>query len=213
LQEKRLKFHHPVENFFQGKGDFGAFNHPNETMKLEDLLLQRASRILKKWMDLIFDTYPSDARRFLSKQKDPFANPVGTTLSREIETFYREFLGAGNPEKLTGALDALIRVRAVQEFSPSGAVGFLFLLKKIIREETIKEVRENRISQEALLALESRLDDLALAGFDVYMRCKEKVYEIRAREASSQVSGLLRRAGLVSEIPAWNSESRKPGVS
>ena len=182
-------------------------------MKLEELLLQRASRILKRWMDRIFETYPTDAQRFLRKQKDPFANPVGSTLSREIETFYREFIGPGDPEKLAGALDALIRVRAVQDFSPSGAVSFLFLLKKIIREETVKEVRENRISQEELLALESRLDDAALAGFDVYMRCKEKVYEIRAREARSHVSGLLKRAGLISEIPAWDSEGKKTGLS
>jgi hypothetical protein len=182
-------------------------------MKLEELLLQRASRILKRWMDLIFDTYPPDAQRFLRKQKDPFANPVGSTLSREIETFYREFIGPAEPEKLAGALDAVIRIRAVQEFSPSGAVGFLLLLKKIIREETVKEVRENRISQEELLALESRLDNAALAGFDVYMRLKEKVYEIRAREARSQVSGLLRRAGLISDVPAWDSDGKKTGVT
>jgi hypothetical protein len=182
-------------------------------MKLEELLLQRASRILKKWMDLIFDTYPSDSQRFLRKQKDPFANPVGCTLSREIETLYREFLGPGDPENLAGALDAVIRVRAVQEFSASGAVGFLFLLKKIIREETAKEIRENRISHEELLVLESKLDDLALAGFEIYMMCKEKVYEIRAREAAAQVSGLLRRAGLTAEIPAWDPEGKNPGVS
>jgi hypothetical protein len=182
-------------------------------MKLEELLLQRASRILKRWMDLIFDTYPSDSQRFLRKQKDPFANPVGCTLSREIETLYREFLGPGDPENLAGALDAVIRVRAVQEFSASGAVGFLFLLKKIIREETAKEIRENRISHEELLVLESKLDDLALAGFEIYMRCKEKVYEIRAREAAAQVSGLLRRAGLTAEIPVWDPEGKNPGVS
>jgi hypothetical protein len=182
-------------------------------MKLEELLLQRASRILKRWTDLIFDTYPSDAQRFLRKQKDPFANPVGSNLSREIETFYREFIGPGDPEKLAAALDAVIRVRAVQEFSASGAVGILFLLKKIIREETVREVRENRISQDELLALESRLDDAALVGFDVYMRCKEKIYEIRAREARSHVSGLLRRAGLLSEVPAWDSNGNKTGMT
>jgi hypothetical protein len=149
----------------------------------------------------------------LRKQKDPFANPVGNTLSREIETFYREFMGSADPEKLACALDAVIRIRAVQEFSASGAVGILFLLKKIIREETIKELRENRIAQDELLAMESRLDAAALAGFDVYVKCKEKIYEIQAREARSHVSGLLRRAGLLSEIPARESDDKKAGMT
>lgn len=182
-------------------------------MKLEELLLQRAPQILKRWMDCIFDTYPSDAQRFLRKQRDPFANPVGSTLSREIEIFYREIIGPADPEKLAGALDAVIRIRAVQEFSASGAVRFLFLLKQVIREETVKEVREDRMLQDELLALESRLDDAALAGFDVYMRCKEQIYEIRAREAGNHVSGLLRRAGLISEIPAWDFEGKKSSLT
>ena len=182
-------------------------------MKLEELLSQRASRILKRWTALVFDTYPSDAQRFLRKQKDPFANPVGSTLSREMETFFQEFFGAADPERLAHALDGIIRVRAIQEFSPSGAVGFIFLLKKIIREETEQEIREHRIPPEELFALESRLDDAALVGFDVYMGCKEKVYEIRAREAQNRVSGLLRRAGLIADIPAWDSEEKNDDLS
>lgn len=181
----------------------------DETMKLEELLLQRADQILKRWTALIFDTYPSDAQRFLSKQKNSFANPVGNTLSREAETFFREFLGEADPEKLAAALDGMIRVRAVQDFCASGAVGFIFFLKHIIREETAREIRENRIPLKALLDLESRLDDAALAGFDVYMRCKEKLYEIRAREAQNHVSGLLRKAGMLADIPAWDSQGKE----
>lgn len=182
-------------------------------MKLETLLSQREPHILKRWMECILDTYPEDARRFLEKQKDPFSNPVGSTLSRAIETFYREFLGTGDPEKLAGSLDALIRVRAVQGFSASSAVGFLFSLKKIIREETRKEARDNRISEEDLVFFESRLDEAALAGFDLYMRCREKIYEIRARESRNQVSGLLRRAGLASEIAAWGAAENKKDLT
>ena len=184
-----------------------------KTMKLEEFLLQRATQILKRWTALIFRTYPSDAQRFLSKQKNSFANPVGSTLVREAEIFFREFLGEADPEKLAGALDGMIRIRAVQEFSPSGAVGFIFLLKKIIREETEPEIREDRIALKELLALESRLDDAALMGFDVYMGCREKVYEIRACEAQNRVSGLLRRMGLIADIPAWDSEEKNDDLT
>jgi hypothetical protein len=171
-------------------------------MNLEELLIQRESRILKRWLDLLFSTYPADAQRFLKKQKDPFANPVGSTLSRELEILYREFIGKGDPDKMASALDGIVMIRAIQGFTASEAVAFVFLLKRIIREETDKELRENRLAAQELLALESRLDDLALKTFDVYMACKEKVFEIRVREARDHVSGLLRKAGLTAEIPA-----------
>ena len=164
---------------------------------------------MKRWLDLIFDTYPADTRRFLRKQKDPFANPVGSTLSRELETLYKEFIGKADSDKMASALDGIVRIRAIQGFAASEAVAFIFLLKRIIREETGKEVREDRLASEELLALESRLDDLALQAFDVYMTCKEKVFEIQAREARNHVSGLLRRAGLMAEIPDWDSDPKK----
>jgi RsbT co-antagonist protein rsbRD N-terminal domain len=178
-------------------------------MKLEELLTQRASRILKRWLDFIFDTYPEDAQRFLRKQKDSFANPVGSTLSRELETLCLEFLGKADPDRMASALEGIVRIRAIQGFAASEAVAFIFFLKRIIREETDKELREGRLATEELLALESRLDDLAMQAFDVYMACKEKVFEIRAREAQNHVSGLLRRAGLTVEIPEWGSDPQK----
>lgn len=187
----------------------GRFRSSNKTMKLEQFLMQRASRILKRWTASIFETYPSDAQRFLTKQKNAFANPVGSTLMRESERFFHEFLGEADPEKLAAALEGMIRIRAVQDFCPSGAVNFIFLLKGIIREETEPEILGSRIAWKELLALESRLDDAALMGFDVYMRCKEKLYEIRAHEARNHVSGLLRRSGLTAEIPAWDSQGKE----
>lgn len=210
---RRRGFHDPRFKFLRATNKSCFLVAPGERMNLETLLSQRQTPILKRWLEGILETYPADARRFLGKQKDSFANPVGSTLSRAIESFYRELLGAGDPEKLAGALEALIRVRAVQGFSASGALGFLFLLKKIVREETSREIGNNRVSPEELLLLDSRLDQVALAGFDLYMRCREKVFEIRARESQNQVSGLLRRAGLVSEIPAWDASEREKDLT
>ena len=49
--------------------------------------------------------------------------------------------------------------------------------------------------------MESRIDDLALLAFDVYMNCREKLYEIKANEAKNQVSRLLKKAGMIVELP------------
>ena len=44
-----------------------------------------------------------------------------------------------------------------------------------------KEIRENHLQDQVLL-LDSRIDALALRAFDVYMGCREQVYELRVNE-------------------------------
>jgi hypothetical protein len=185
---------------------------PSNLMKLEDLLKQKASHIRKRWLNLIIDTYPADSQRFLREQKDRFANPVGTAMSRAVETLYHELLHGMDPEKVHSSLDEIVRIRAVQDFSPAGAMTFIFLLKKVLREELHQEIKESTEACEELLALESRVDEMALRGFDLYMNCREKVYEIRAKEAKNHVSRLLQRAGLLCEIPSWDSDRKKDDV-
>jgi hypothetical protein len=175
-------------------------------MKLTKLLAQKKAPIVGRWLDLIFETYPDDAQRFLTKQKDRFANPVGTTISKEIENLYDELIEGLEPDRVSPLLDRIIRIRAIQDFSPSQAVNFVFLLKKAIKKEILGEILENQLSED-LAIMESRIDDLALLAFDIYMSCREKLYDIRANEAKNQVSRLLQQAGMISEIP-----DKKPGV-
>jgi hypothetical protein len=54
---------------------------------------------------------------------------------------------------------------------------------------------------------------MALLAFDIYMKCREKVYEIRANEAKSQVSGLLRKMGLLCDVSNWEPGPDKPKVT
>ncbi len=165
-------------------------------MKLENLLSQKRSVILKKWLYLILETYPADTSRFLKNEKNRFANPVGYTISKEIDAIYEELLHGMDSDKIFPLLDNIIRIRAIQSFSPSQAIVFTFLLKKAVREELESEIKENRIFEE-LLEFESRIDKLALLSFDVYMKCREKLYEIRANEVRNRSFKLLERANLI----------------
>jgi hypothetical protein len=185
---------------------------PGNPMKLADLLKHRGSHIRKRWLDLIIETYPADSQRFLREQKDRFANPVGTTLSRAVETLFQELLHGMDSAKISSSLDEIVRMRAVQDFSPAGAMTFIFLLKKVLREELGQELKESTAACEEMRALEARVDEMALRGFDLYMNCRERIYEIRAKEAKNQVSRLLQRAGLLCEIPEWDSERKKDDV-
>ena len=56
---------------------------------------------------------------------------------------------------------------------------------------------------------ETKIDELALLAFDIYMTHKKKLYEIRANQAKNQVSKLLERAGLVCEIPPWDPDLKE----
>ncbi len=167
-----------------------------QAMRLRDLLTAKRDPILKKWFDLIIETYPPDTSGFLKKQKNKFTNPVGHTISKGIEGVFEGLLddsGGGGGESL---LDDIIRVRAVQEFTPSEAIGFVFLLKKVVREELKGEIREERMYEE-LLDFESRIDDLARGSFDIYMKCREQLYDIKANEIKNMTFRLLQRANLL----------------
>jgi hypothetical protein len=179
-----------------------------ENMKLEDFLSENRAEIADRWSSLVLETYPLDAQRFLKKQKDPFANPVGTTLRKQIQELYGLLLGEIDPQELAPILDGIVRIRAVQDFNPSQAVFFVFLLKKVVREKLEKEIQDHRLVDD-LLVFEAKLDEVALLAFDIYVKCKEKLYEIRAMEAKTEVSRLLKRAGYISEAPTWRSDPKE----
>ncbi|MDH5202873.1 MAG: RsbRD N-terminal domain-containing protein [Nitrospirota bacterium] len=180
-------------------------------MSLEELLLEKKPIIVKKWFHLILETYPADASQFLKKQKNQFANPVGHTISHGIKDLFEELLKGMNPDKISPLLDTIIRIRAVQDFSPSKAVAFIFLLKKVVREELKREIKEHQLSDE-LVKFDSMIDDLALLAFDIYMQCREKIYELKTNELKNMTFGLLKRANLIYEIQEEESDFKSSNI-
>ncbi|MDM8552762.1 RsbRD N-terminal domain-containing protein [Desulfobacterales bacterium HSG2] len=167
-------------------------------MNLKELLEKRKTAITKKWFDTVVETYPSDTSRFLKKQKDPFDNPVGSTTLQGVEGMFDELLGNMDQEVITSFLDPIIRIRAVQAFSASKATGFIFFLKAIIRESIKDEIRQNQTDE--LLSIESRIDELGLIAFDIYMSCRETLFRIKAEEEKKRTFSAFERAGLIKEI-------------
>ena len=130
------------------------------------------SEITERWVERTMATYPAEMLSFMNNEKDQFRNPVGHTLQENLTRLVRELLGAMDKQAIAIALDALIRMRAVQSFSPSEAVRFVFELRTAA-SETFGTVPES---------LQSRIDELALMAFDIYMACREQIFELRARE-------------------------------
>jgi hypothetical protein len=154
-------------------------------MLLGDILEKNRDAILKRWFDLILETYAVDTVTMMRKDKNQFTNPVGATISREIEVLFKNLCEGSQDEKCQASLDSILKIRSVQDFSPSKAVGFIFLLKRAIGETLKSEICKEPVMDE-WLKFQSRIDKLALQAFDIYMDCREKICEIRVNQAKTE---------------------------
>ncbi len=154
-------------------------------MVLENLLLQNQKVILKRWFDLILETYPEDTATLMRTEQNQFANPVGLTISREIEVLFKRLCEGSQLEECESSLDSILKIRSVQDFAPSKAVGFIFLLKGAIGETLRDEMSKESIMDE-WLKFQTRIDNLALRAFDTYFKCRDKISEIRINQARAE---------------------------
>ncbi|MBT8383972.1 MAG: RsbRD N-terminal domain-containing protein [Ignavibacteria bacterium] len=149
-------------------------------------LLKYNSSIVNKWIKLILDSYSTESSNFFNLEKNQFSNPVGNTISNNAVSIFDEIVGSRDFDKITLLLTDIIKMRAIQDFSPSEAVGFIFPLKKIIREEFSKEINQQKLFDE-IAELETVIDRVALIAFDLYMEAREKVFQIRMNEARFKI--------------------------
>jgi len=150
---------------------------------MRNLPEQDKDAITQEWLQQSVATYPQQTARFLLREKDAFRNPVGHTLRRQLPVLTEELLGEMDQARLSAALEGIIRIRAVQNFTASESVGFVFLLKRILREKW-------KGREEERAAVEERIDAAALIAFDLYMKCRERIYEVVADEARRRVARL-----------------------
>jgi hypothetical protein len=168
-------------------------------MNLKDVLKEKKPAIVKKWFETVVGTYHEDARGPLRRVKAQFTNPVGFNIAEGLDGLFDAVLQGLIPDTVSTFLDAIIRIRAIQEFPPSEALAFVFEVKNIIREELGPDLLAERRIAEELAALDRVVDDMALFAFDIYMRCREKIYDLKAQEARDANFRLLQRAKVIAE--------------
>jgi hypothetical protein len=178
-------------------------------MKLNSLLSKKKAAILERWFQSIFETYPTESAQFLKNGKNPFSNPVGYTVNQDLEKLYDELLTGLDRDKISPLIEYFIKIRSVQDFSPSQAVAFIFQLKKAIREVLKAELGEPATAGQ-LFSFESRLDEVCLMVFDAYMQNREKLFEIRTKQIRAGTFKLLDR---VNQGKGKQNEDRKCGES
>jgi hypothetical protein len=139
-----------------------------------DLVPCDRDAVTREWLARALATYPPVTARFLAEEKDRFRNPVGHALRESLPVVVDELLGEMNVARLKPMLDQVIRMRAVQDFTASEAVGFIFSLKEVMRRTEPPGLTPE---------IERRIDQLALTAFDLFVECRDKMNEIRVEEA------------------------------
>lgn len=144
-------------------------------MKVKKIIKERKESIAAKWVGRIFDSYPPERRQFLLENKDINSNPTGVTIISEINNILNELVAEKHSEKLNDYLENIIKIRLMQDYSPSNCVGFIMYIKDIIRDEIKNEKLDFKLISE-IFVIESLVDDFALIGFDIYLQQKEKIF-------------------------------------
>jgi hypothetical protein len=155
-----------------------------------EALAGRRNAIVEKWLERLLETYPESRTKFLSREKDRFQNPVGFTLRENLPAVFDGLLKPIPVESLSSVLDGIVRIHAVQDFTAAQATAFPFFLKQVLRSEFAAD--RARYSDE-LAALEARIDELALLAFDLFMKCREQIYEARVNEIKRRSFFLKRK--------------------
>jgi len=151
-------------------------------MELTEALHNNRHTIVDKWVAYTLATY--QATDFLNKEKDRFANPIGSTIRTSLKTLFQLLLKGGDGAMYADPLTQLMHLRSVQEFTPSQAVAPLNAVKHITRDVLAADKQTKDLVND-LYDFEFAVDLAVLAAFDLYMQCREKVYRIRIAEIKS----------------------------
>lgn len=151
-------------------------------MQLAEALKQKKDKILSLWIERTLDSYASPG--FFKKAKDRFANPVGANIKEGLTKLFDLLAAQGKEEDFVAPLDQVIRIRAVQEFTPAQAVAPILELKWVLRQIFSKD-KETRGLLGQLDSFDCDVDRAALVAFDIYCSCRERLYQTRIRELQS----------------------------
>ncbi|WP_022667866.1 RsbRD N-terminal domain-containing protein [Desulfospira joergensenii] len=160
-------------------------------MDAKQAVKEKKQEFLKQWFKATIETYPQESARILGKDADRFDNPVGAVTRETLEKVLDLLSDQASRETLEKALDPLIRIRAVQAFSAADAVSFIFALKTI---------GDTLIEPDQLIDFYRMVDDIALAGFNKLLKCKEEIFLLKATESKRRIHRAFERAGLVAEL-------------
>ncbi len=168
-------------------------------MNLNQLLTEKRSAILKAWYDAVLVTANGRAPDFLEKQRTLVVDATGYDLEEGMGGLFDALSQGVISDDVSRFLDSMIRIRAASDFTASQAVAFILEVKKVVRKELGHEVLNDLQLQKELSIWDSVVDDLALFAFNIYVRCREDVLEVRTDEEKKNILRILKKAKLIDD--------------
>jgi hypothetical protein len=165
-------------------------------MSPESFFQENREEICHRWQKKVLASYSDKTSRFYSRDKNPFSNPVGNQLRNAISSTIQHLSESDNQTKLPAAVTEFIKIRAVQDFKPSEAVGFFFQLKEVLRDLLKDQPYGNRLDED-WIRVESKIDRLVCLTFDYFVESRQKIYEIRINEIKRTGYRLLKKAQII----------------
>lgn len=151
-------------------------------MDLAEGFRNHQEKIVNKWVEYTLSTYNSSG--FFIKESDTFANPVGGNIREALGQLFLLLTKGAESQECTPALEQVMSIRSVQEFTPSQAIAPLNAVKHIVREVFIADKERKELVAD-LYDFEFAVDLAVLAAFDIYMKFRERLYQVRIDEIRS----------------------------
>jgi hypothetical protein len=151
-------------------------------MDLAEAFRNHRDKIVDKWVEYTLSTYSSSS--FFIRERDSFANPVGGNIRAALGRLFPLLVRGAEVKELAEPLGQILAIRSVQEFSPSQAVAPLNAVKHITRDVFAADSERRHLVAE-LYDFEFAVDLAVLAAFDIYMDCRERLYQVRVAEIKS----------------------------
>ena len=148
-------------------------------MDLAEAFRNYKAKIVDRWVDYTLSTYQSSS--FFKKEGDVFANPVGGNIREALKKLFVLLSRGATTEEMIPPLEQIMKIRSIQEFSPSQAVAPLNAVQHISSGILGADKGRRHLVAE-LYQFEFAVGLAVLAAFDIYMQCRERLYQTRIRE-------------------------------
>jgi hypothetical protein len=156
------------------------------------MLAARRTALVEEWFAATLASYPAHTAQFLRREADRFRNPAGHALRESLAAVFDAVMLSDDWDRAERALNDLVQLRAVQDFTAAQAVGFIPSLKGIMRSVLVpQDVSPGRDgagvgdqgSGVTLSQLDARVDRLMLLASDLHEKCRARMAGIRVNEA------------------------------
>lgn len=146
-------------------------------LKIYKAIKDKQQSILSRWVPIALGSFNQNEQLTVHRG-ERFSDPLGYTIASSAEAILQWLVNDDPDTDLSKPLEAICRIKAVQDYQPSESLRFIFDLKTIIRES----LGEGSQYTEELWKVDKRIDEIALLAFDLFGACRNQIYQLQAEE-------------------------------